>query len=161
MGHSHFVMLRRQLTLRLLSFLLGGGSAAWGQAALHTAVVYPHPLDRLVKCGQGHLPHKMAGLSMKAHVTAPVPTEQPSSKYLLTLNFLYVLTVTSLSNNNDQPKQKRTSQHAHTTIPLSPQFCIFYHSKRQEKKEPSSEPVIYSQLHGGLSGSPPRLTPCG
>ena len=54
-------MLRRQLTLRVLSFLLGGGSAAWGEAALHTLVVYSHPPDRLVKCGQEHLPPKVAG----------------------------------------------------------------------------------------------------
>lgn len=98
------------------------------------------------------------GIQYESSRKSPSPY-RPGLK--LILNFLYVLTVTSLSNNNDQPKQKRTSQHAHKTIPLSPQFYIFYHSKRQEKKEPSSEPVIYSQLHGGLSGSPPRLTPCG
>ena len=98
------------------------------------------------------------GIQYESSRKSPSPY-RPGLK--LILNFLYVLTVTSLSNNNDQPKQKRTSQHAHKTIPLSPQFYLFYHSKRQEKKEPSSEPVIYSQLHGGLSGSPPRLTPCG
>ena len=71
-GHSHSVMLRRQLTLRLLSFLPGGGPAVWG-------AVCPHPLDRIVKCGQEHLPPKMAGFSMKAHIRAPVPTDQASS----------------------------------------------------------------------------------
>ena len=68
-------MLRRQLTLRVLSFLLGGGSAAWGEAALHTLVVYSHPPDRLVKCGQEHLPPKVAGFSVNTHGRAPVPTE--------------------------------------------------------------------------------------
>lgn len=74
-SYNHFIMLRRQLTLRLFSFLPGGGSAVWWELpCTHWLFTLSHRTCQW-SAGKSTSLARLLGFNVKTHVKAPVRTQ--------------------------------------------------------------------------------------